>query len=141
MKTSIIYKNVYRFLFPLIIVFLLLFVSSILKRPFFFNSIFIDLMLRIFISVYFGFTFYRLSEISKIGIYPNKKWNRSDVGPIEKYILISVGIVYGIFQGFIFMWAINTFLPNLIDIKVFISVVVGFAISIPIILNYWIIKI
>jgi hypothetical protein len=125
---------------PCITIILLLIVSSIIERPKLFRAEFPDLIIRFLLIVWFCAFYIRLSRISKYSIYPNIKRSKSEVGPIEKYYLIGIGLFIGTVCGLITWWMIKMFVPIFGNLIYFVSVVNSLIIMIPIITHYWVLK-
>ena len=89
-------KVFYGAILPISTIILFLGIASFNKRPLFSKSIVFDFFARLVLSILFICLYIRLSRFSTFSFYPNKKWTKTDIGPLEKYILWSVCILYGI---------------------------------------------
>lgn len=137
---SKIVRVVYGFAFPILVVFFLLGVSSFIERPRIFGSIGSDLVIRFLLTVWFCGLYLRLSRISSFSYYPNKKWTKTDVGPVEKYFYWLMSAIFGFVCGIITWWTISWFFLGPPSVCYAISVVNCLVIIWPLWTHYWVLK-
>jgi hypothetical protein len=131
----------YRFVMPLFTIILLLGVASITTRPKLLGNLYADVIIRAILALWFCGVYLRLSRLSDYRLYKNIEWKKSDVGPVEKYILIGFAIFGGCMGG-IFTWGIlNTLIPNSSIFVVVSAILIGFVIMRPLVTQYWVLKI
>jgi hypothetical protein len=131
----------YRFVMPLITIILLLGVASITTRPKLLGNLYADVIIRVILALWFCGVYLRLSRISDYRLYKNIEWEKTDVGPVEKYILIGFAFFGGCVGG-IFTWGIlNTLIPNSSTFVIVSAILNGFIIMSPLVTQYWVIKI
>jgi hypothetical protein len=140
MDTKII-KNIYSVLFPFIVIVLLLGIASFNNRPLFLGSITFDLILRLLITVWYCVFYIKLSRISSFSYFPNKKWSKSDIGELEKYYYIGMGIFMSVGCGLITWWVIQGFFPNFSSFAFLIAAINSMIFFLPLITHYWVLKI
>jgi len=93
------FRVVYGLVFPIGVVILLLGVASLNNRPRILGSIASDLVIRFLLTIWFCILYIRLSRISSFSYYPNKKWTKADVGPLEKYYYWAMSAFLVLFAG------------------------------------------
>lgn len=137
-------QNIFRIFYgiglPILTVVLLVGVASFTERPITVNF-FWDLLIRLFLVFYFGSFYRRVPKISTFSYYPNIKWKKSDVGPIEKYYLIGMGVFLGLGFGVLTWWTIWAFFTKDLVVLLCGSLINWVIVSYPIVTHYWVIKI
>lgn len=111
-KSSI--KILYRYVFPSIVVCLLLIISPKLPRALFLDSSFFDLLARIWLSVIFGMGYIILSDLEKYQswFYQGKGGNaNSNSDIVTRVFNVTMSIMLGTFAAIVSWWSIHTFLP------------------------------
>jgi len=137
---SKIIKVLYGIFFPMIVITLLLGIASFNARPRLLGSFASDLTIRLLLCAWFCGLYIRLSRFSSYSIYPNKKWTKEDVGPVEKYFYIGLCFLFSAGCGLITWWVIQQFLPGLSYLTL-ITVVFNFLIVLlPMVKQYWVLK-
>ena len=100
-----------------------------------------DVIVRLIITLWFCGFYWRLSRISEYRLYKDIEWKKTDVGPVEKYYLIGMGIFGGTVYG-IFTWGIlKTLIPNSLDFAIVSGVLNGFIFMLQIVTHYWVLKV
>jgi hypothetical protein len=125
---------------PLITVFFLLGISSVISRPMLLGGFIADLIVRFLICIWFCGLYIRLSRFSKYHLYPNIKWSKTDVGSTEKLFYFGVAIFLGLGCTIVTWWTLKTFLPVFSHFVLITAIINGLLISLPIMAQYWIIK-
>jgi hypothetical protein len=133
-------KIVYGVVLPIAVIILLLGVASFNSRPRILGSVVSDLIIRFFLTIWFCILYIRLSRISSFSYYPNKKWTKEDVGPLEKYYYWGMSVFFGVVSGIITWWVIQWFLPSLSSFAYMISVINSLIILLPLVTHYWVLK-
>jgi hypothetical protein len=97
-------------------------------------------IVKILLCAWFCTCYIMVSRLSNYGIYPNIRWKKSDVGPMEKYFLISAGVFIGIISAIVTGWTIQIFVPIFGNFFIVVAVLNGLIIMIPIVRQYWVLK-
>lgn len=134
------FRVVYGIVFPICILLLLLGIASFTSRPLLFGAIGYDLTLRILISVWFCGIYIQISRVSSFSYYPNLKWTKTDIGPLERYYIWIKIIIFCIAFGVITWWVIHWFFAIPPYLAYLLSVVHSLIIFLPSISNYWVFK-
>lgn len=134
------FKVVYGVVFPIGLVILLLGVASLNSRPRILGSIASDLVIRFLLTIWFCILYIRLSRISSFSYYPNKKWTKADVGPLEKYYYWAMSAFFSVVCGIITWWVIHWFLLSPPSFTYAVSVANGLVILLPLVTHYWVLK-
>ena len=111
-KSSI--RILYRFVFPLIVVCLLLFISPKLPRALFLGSSFFDLIARLWLCVIFCMGYIILSDLEKYQswFYRGKgKKENSKYDIVTSVFNTTMSVMLGSFAAIVSSWSIHTFLP------------------------------
>lgn len=135
------YKIFYMVVMPIVIIFLLLGLSSIIPRKMLLGNGILDLIVRLLLTMWYCTLYIRWARISDYSIYPNVKWSKDDVvDPIEKIIYISVGIFISTGVTIITWWTAVTFLSLAKILGLVVAVLNGIITLYPLIKNYWVLK-
>jgi hypothetical protein len=134
------FKIFYRGFMPMLIIVLILGIPSFVERPYLFKAVFFDIMIRIFLTIWFCGIYIGESRFPNASFFPNIKWSKADVGPIEKYFYIGLGILFGVGCALITLWTVQKFLPILSYFSIEIAIFNGLVIILPIVSNYWVFK-
>lgn len=123
----------YRFLLPACIFTILLLISQQLERSLFLGSLLWDWMARIWIALGLSYVYINLSDLDKY-VYRmyRMKAESSDSLPVNWQNVI-LGIIFGIMSIPFTWWVILMFLPIFVDSALFLSVLHGLILSIPIV--------
>lgn len=130
----------YSLVLPLITILLLLVILSVISRPKVLGSSFGDWLIRFLLCIWFCGLYIRLSRFSEYRIYPNIKWSKTDLGSVEKYFYIGMGLFMGIGCALVTWWTVQTFLPSFAPLASIIAVVNGLIIAFPITTQYWVLR-
>ena len=133
-------KRIYGVVFPMSVVILLLGVASLNSRPKLLSSSALDLIIRFLLTILFSILYIRLSRISSFSYYPNKKWTKADVGPLEKYYCWAWSLFFSVVCGIITWWVIHWFLLSSPGFTYAVSVVNCLVILMPLVTHYWVLK-
>jgi len=133
-------KRIYGVVFPMSVVILLLGVASLNSRPKLLSSSALDLIIRFLLTIWFSILYIRLSRISSFSYYPNKKWTKADVGPLEKYYYWALSLFFSVVCGIITWWVIHWFLLSSPGFTYAVSVVNCLVILMPLVTHYWVLK-
>jgi hypothetical protein len=132
----------YKYVMPVITVISLILISQIITRPRLLGSWFLDLVVRIFLCVWFCIGYVRLPNISeKYKFYPNITPKKSDIGPSGKVFYISLAIFFGILVALMTGWVLRSFLPFLSIYIIPIAILNGLIFLIPLIAQYEVFKV
>lgn len=134
------FRVTYGIILPGFVIVSFLGISSMLTRPLLDNNMTSDLIVRIMFSILQSIFFVSLSRLSEYHIYPNIRWTKADVGPGEKFLLIGVGIFTGILDGIFVLLLVPIFFPFIKDYAFLIALLNSFVIMLPLIGQYWILK-
>ena len=127
----------YRFILPIVVVFLLLIVSPSLKRPLFLASLGTDIFARVWIILGYCSVYLRLSDLDRymLKLYSIKINNQLDnESPMNRRNII-IGSILGVISVPITWWVIQFFLPIFSDISILLALLHGFLLSAPIIIR------
>lgn len=131
----------YQIVMPSITIILLLGISSLISRPIFAGSRFIDTSARIVLCLWFCIGYFRLPTLGKkYRVYPNIEWKKSDVSPLGRLVSSCFAILFGIGVILVTRWAINVFLPLFKDISLFLAIANGVVYAIPLVMQYEVFK-
>lgn len=131
----------YKVVMPSLMLILLLGVSSLISRPTFAGSKFIDALVRIMLSLWFVIGYIRLPNLAKkYRLYPNVEWKRSEISAWGKLFYLSLAILFGVGITLVTWWAINVFLPVLKNVSLLLAIVNGMLYIIPIARQYQVFK-
>jgi len=131
----------YKVVMPGLMIFMLLGMSSLISRPMFVGSRFIDTAVRIVLCLWFCIGYVRLPNMAKkYRIYPNIEWKKSDVSPLGRLYYSCLAILFGVGVILVTWWAINVFLPNFKDASVLLAIANGAIYTIPLMMQYEIFK-
>ncbi len=133
-------KIVYGAVFPITVIALLLGVASFNNRPMLLGSITSDLLIRLMLAAWFCGLYIRLSRFSSFSVFPNKQWSKADVGKLEKYFYIGMGCLFGLGCGLITWWVVQWFLPGFSKFVFAVAAFNGLAVSLPMMTQYWVLK-
>jgi len=97
-------------------------------------------VVRILGCAFFCAFYFQLSRVSEYSVFPNIKWTKNDVEPVEKYFYIGIGIFMGAVSAVITARAIQTFLPIFGNFSNLIAVLNGLIIALPVVSHYWVLK-
>jgi hypothetical protein len=132
----------YKAVMPGITILLLIVVSSIINRPDFLDSKYIDIFIRILLCLWFCLGYIRLPDIKKFyRIYPNIEWKKVDISLSGKIFYLLIAILFGIATTFLTLWMVNVFLPILSQIGFIIAIINGSIYAIPLIMQYEVFKV
>lgn len=133
-------KRLYGVVFPLSAVILLLGVASFNLRPKLLGSSASDLIIRFLLTLWFCILYSRLARISSFSYYPNKKWTKADVGPLEKYNYWALSLFFSVVCGIITWWVTHWFFQSSAGFTYAISVINCLVILMPLVTHYWVLK-
>lgn len=134
------FKILYGIVFPIGVVVSLLGIASFNNRPRILGSTASDLIIRLLLTIWFCVLYIRLSRISSFSYYPNKKWTKADIGPLEKYAYLALSAFFSGGCGIVTWWMIHWFLLSSSGFSYAISVVNSLIILIPLATHYWVLK-
>jgi len=99
-----------------------------------------NIFVRIFLCGWFCLLYLRLNKINSYSHYPNIRWKKEDVGKGEKHLYIFFGALLGLGSTIITYWSIkaNLLVPDFLNLA--LSTINGLIIAIPIVRNYWVLK-
>jgi hypothetical protein len=137
---STTYKNLYGIVLPTVVMLFLLVGASLDSRPKLFGSSFWDIGIRSLLTIWFCILYITLSRISSFRYYPNQKWTKADVGPVEKYFYWIMIIFFGVMCGIGTYWAIRWFFPDLRSFASVIGAINSLVIVLPLVTHYWVLK-
>jgi hypothetical protein len=137
---SKVIKTIYGVILPVVVILLLLLIASFNSRSQFFGSSGADFILRFVLVVWFCGLYIRLSRISSFSNYPNIKWTKADVGPLEKYYLWGMSVCFGVMCGILTWWLIQWFLPGLSSFAYWIAAINSLIAMLPLMTHYWVLK-
>ena len=135
-----IYRSIYRIVLPILTIILLIGVSSFNNRSRLFDSIYIDLFVRLFLCYWFCGLYWKLSRFSSYSIYPNIIWKKENLTKKEKTFYIGLGILWGIGSGILTWWSVKFFFPCPLFIRYASSILNAFITSYPMAIQYWVLK-
>lgn len=133
-------RVVYAMVFPVVMVILLLGVASINNRQRIFGSIASDFVIRCLLTIWFCILYMRLSRISTFSYYPNKKWTKADVGPLEKYYYWAMSVFFSVVCGIITWWIMRWFFLSPPGLTYAVSIANCLIILLPLVTHYWVLK-
>lgn len=127
----------YRYILPIVVVFLLLIISPNLKRPLFLDSLGIDIFARIWIIFGYCSVYLRLSDLDRymLKLYSIEINNQLDNESPTNWRNIILGSILGIISVPITQWVIQFFLPIFSDIGILLALLHGFLLSAPVVIR------
>jgi hypothetical protein len=144
-KQNLLNKTIlilYRRILPIVTIFILMIASQFDSRPWFFNSLVVDIIIRLFLSIWLSVAYYKLPRLSKdYRFYSNIIWSKSDLSAFERIFYIAMGVISGILVGIVTYWLLIIFLPTIKDISFFIAIINGFIFGLPLIIQYQALKV
>ena len=133
-------RLVYGVVLPIAVILLLFGIASFNNRPQLLGSAALDLIVQFLLTIWFCILYVKLSRISSFSYYPNKRWIKADVGPLEKYFYWGMSAFFSIVCGIITWWVIQWFLQSSSGIAYAISAVNSVIILLPLVTHYWVLK-
>lgn len=130
----------YSYVFPSIVVFLLLGVSQFITRSSLLGSAAVDLSIRVLICLWFALGYRRFAHISMHRPTVVSSWSKVDLDTFEKTFYIYMGIIFGILMALFTWWVIQVFLPIFIQISILLAILNGLIFALPAVANYNVFK-
>lgn len=127
-------KNIlYKLVLPTLVVINFIFISGNIDRPNFGNSEYIDIFVRVWISLFFCIGYFMLSDMGKYEhwFYGNRWQEYLHEDIFARIINLIMDLLFGAFAALITWWSIQYFLPPYTNIAVLLSIINGILFFIP----------
>jgi hypothetical protein len=132
----------YKYVMPGITIISLILISQAITRPRFLDSWLLDLIIRIFLCIWFCVGYSRLPDISeKYRFYPNITPKKSDIGANQKAFIIVMILFASLLISVTTGWMLRSFLPFTGIFSIPIAILNGLIFLIQLIAQYEVFKV